>query len=59
MIDIDDIYKVHHANTGRYQKLSIIYMQNLLNEYEKVNKQTNGVKNTIMFERKIELIKNI
>ena len=34
----DEIYKVHHANTGRYQKSSIIYMQNLLNEYEKVNK---------------------
>ena len=34
----DEIYKVHHANTRRYQKSSIIYMQNLLNEYEKVNK---------------------
>ena len=34
----DEIYKVHHANTRRYQKSSIIYMQNLLNAYEKVNK---------------------
>ena len=38
----DEIYKVHHANTGRYQKSSIIYMQNLLNEYEKVNKNKEG-----------------
>ena len=34
----DEIYKVHHANTRRYQKSSIIYMQNLLNAYEKGNK---------------------
>ena len=34
----DEIYKVHHANTGRYQKSFIIFMQNLLNEYKKINK---------------------
>ena len=36
----DEVYKVHHANTGRYKKSSIIYMKNLLNEYEKLNKKT-------------------
>ena len=27
-------YKINHANTGRFQKSSIIYMQKLLNENE-------------------------
>ena len=27
-------FKVHHANTARLKKCSIIYMQNLLNENE-------------------------
>ena len=31
----ENVYKVHHANTGRLQKSSIIYMQKLLNENEK------------------------
>ena len=35
----DEDYKVHHATIGRYQKNSIIYMQNLLNEYEILNKK--------------------
>ena len=34
----DEIYRVHHANTRRYKKSFIIYMKNLFNEYEKVNK---------------------
>ena len=38
----DELYKVHYANTGRYQKSSIIYMQNLLNEYERANKNKEG-----------------
>ena len=29
-----EIYKVEHANTERYRKSAIIYMQNLLNEHE-------------------------
>ena len=36
----DEVYKVQHVNTGRYQKFSIISMQNLLNEYENLNKKT-------------------
>ena len=35
----EEFYKVHHATIWRYQKSSIIYMQNLLNEYEKLNKK--------------------
>ena len=35
----DKIYKV---NTGRQIKSSIIYMKNLLNQYEKVNKNKEG-----------------
>ena len=30
--------KVHHANNGRYPKSTIIYVQNLINEYEKLKK---------------------
>ena len=30
----NEIYKVEHANTGRFQDSAIIYMQNLLNEDE-------------------------
>ena len=29
-----EVYKVEHANTERYKNSAIIYMQNLLNEYE-------------------------
>ena len=32
----DEKYKVQFANTGRLQKSSIIYMQKLLNENEKI-----------------------
>ena len=28
----EEFYKVQHANTGRFQKSAIIYMQNLLND---------------------------
>ena len=29
-----EAYNVEHANTERYKNSAIIYMQNLLNEYE-------------------------
>ena len=32
-----EIYFVQHANTERLRKSSIIYMQNLLNKYQKDN----------------------
>ena len=35
-----EVYKVPHAKTGRYQKSSIIYMQNFLSEYENLNQKT-------------------
>jgi hypothetical protein len=28
----EEFYKVQHANTGRFQKSAIIYMQKLLND---------------------------
>ena len=36
----EEKFKVHFANTGRLQKASIIYMQKLLNENEKVQNAT-------------------
>ena len=34
----NEVYKVYHANTKRFQKSPIIFMQNLLNEDEKNRK---------------------
>ena len=42
----DEIHKVHHANTRRYQKSSLIY---------KSNKKKKRKKNTIMLQRKIDM----
>ena len=36
----NEVYKVYHANTKRFQKSPIIFMQNLLNEDEK-NRKSN------------------
>ena len=36
----EEKYKVHFANTGRLQKASIIYIQKLLNENEKIQNQS-------------------
>ena len=35
-----EVYKVQHANTERLKKSPVIYMQNLLNEHEKMQNVT-------------------
>ena len=47
----NELYEVYHANTGRFQDSSIIYMQNLLNEDEQKRNQNNlGMKTFFLGE---------